>query len=411
MKSKRIFQPNRTKFLHNIAIKDEKFREKLAKVELKNRVLPKENELFTSFLARNATLNFLQTSTFINKYFPEYKNWFLSRDLDVLSDEKFFNNFANRFNIDIELLNKTSLKTYTGYLNEIIYENSRNALISPIKIKGLSNKLNGLKYCPLCLQEENYFKKEWRLSFYIVCPKHNTIMQNRCPQCGEPLTITRRKNDIEEFNCWNCGFVFKEAPVEFVNKNSKSVEMLTKAINILNKGWFEFNDNIYYSISYFKVVKHLSKLIYNRGFRENYTLLKELEYLDIELPDINLTSGRFMEDFIEVKEALVIFTTIFEILENSKNLISFIKTNKIPIYELKKDFIDKTFFYDNIIWQFYKQLYSPPYNEVKSAIKWMIKNNIPINWNSLSEIFGVYLDKRKRPELIELIIKNKKGLK
>jgi len=37
----------------------------------------------------------------------------------------------------------------------------------------------------------------------------------------------------------------------------------------------------------------------------------------------------------------------------------------------------------------------------------MKKNNIAVNWSSLREVFGVYLDKRKRPELIELIIENK----
>ena len=407
-KNNKYFSPQRTRFLHNLAIKNKEFKEKLAKAEIKNRVLPKHNELFTSWLARNATVNFLQTSTFINKYFPEYKNWFLNRDLDILADEKFFNNFSKRMNIDSRTLNQTSLKSYAGYLNEEILEETRNALISPVKIKGLTNKLNGLKYCPLCLKEENYFKKEWRLSFYTVCTKHNIIMLDKCPQCGEPLTIVRRKNDIKEFNCWKCGFIFQDAETEPVNKNSKSVEMLKKAMDILNKGWFEFDGKIYYSIAYFKIVKQLAKLIYNREFRENYTLLKELEYLNIELPPKELTSSKFMEEFIEVKEALALFTAIFEILQNSKSLISFIKSNNIPIYELRRDIGYNTpFFYEEIICQFYKQPYSPPYNEVKSAIKWMKKNNIAVNWSSLREIFGVYLDKRKRPELVELIVKNK----
>jgi len=408
MKYNKQFHPQRIRFLHNIAIQNKEFREQLAITAIKNRILPKENELFTSWLARNATVNFLQTSTFVNKYFPEYKNWFLNRDLDVLSDEKFFKNFSRRMNIDIETLNQTSLKSYAGYLNEEIFEKTRNALISPVKMRGLTNKLNGLKYCPLCLKEENYFKKEWRLSFYTVCTKHNVIMLDDCPQCGEPLTIVRRKNDLKEFNCWKCGFKFQDAEPEFIHKNSKSVEMLKKSMDILNKGWFEFNGRVYYSIAYFKIVKQLAKLIYNKEFRKNYTLLKELEYLNIELPPKELTSSKFMEEFIEVKEALAIFTAIFEILQNSKNLISFIKSNNIPIYELRRDMGYNTpFFYEEIIWQFYKQPYSPSYNEVKSAIKWMKKNNIAVNWKSLRKIFGVYLDKRKRPELVALIVENK----
>jgi len=77
-----------------------------------------------------------------------------------------------------------------------------------------------------------------------------------------------------------------------------------------------------------------------------------------------------MEEFIEVKEALAIFTTIFDILQNSKNLISFIKSNNVPIYELRRDMGYNTlFFYEEIIWQFCKQPYSPPYNKVKSTVK------------------------------------------
>jgi hypothetical protein len=179
-------------------------------------------------------------------------------------------------------------------------------------------------------------------------------------------------------------------------------------MNVLNKGWFEFDEKVYYSIAYFKIVKQLAKLIYNMEYRENYTLHKELEYLNIELPPKELTSNKFMEEFIEVEEALALFTAIFDILQNSKSLISFIKSNNIPIYDLRRDIgYDTPFFYEEIIQKFYKQPYTPPYNEVKSAIKWMKKNNIPLNWSSLREIFGVYLDKRKRPELVELILKNK----
>ena len=111
-----------------------------------------------------------------------------------------------------------------------------------------------------------------------------------------------------------------------------------------------------------------------------------------------------MEEFIEVEEALALFTAIFDILQNSTNLNRYIKANDIPIYILRRDMgFDTPFFYENIIWKYYKNSYTPPYNEVKSAIKWMRKNNIPVSWKSVSELFGVYLDKRKRPELVELI--------
>ena len=397
------FYPEKVRLLYKVAIQDIKYREKLYKAKIRNRVLPEKNELFSSWIARNATINFLQTTTFINKYFCHYKDWFLNRDLDVIKNDNFFIDFASRMNIDVNKLKDSSLQSYSGYLAEYIRDNTRNALISPVKIRGTYNKLYGLKYCPMCLKEENYFKKEWRLSFYNVCLKHHCVMLDRCPKCQEPLTITKRKHDLVDFNCYNCGFKFKKADVKLVNSKSESIKQLEYAMDILNKGWFEFDGDIYYSISFFRVAKQISKLIYHLGFRNNYTLLKELQYLDINLPDKDITSGKFMEEFIEIEEALAIYTASFKILRNSKNLIAYIKSNNIPIYRLKQDFPDMPFFYENIIWQFYKQEYSPPYNEVKNAIKWMKKNNIPVNWRKLNEIMGVCLDKRKRPELISLI--------
>ena len=64
------------------------------------------------------------------------------------------------------------------------------------------------------------------------------------------------------------------------------------------------------------------------------------------------------------------------------------------------------FFYENIVWKYYNGKYSPPYNEVKNGIRWMKKNGITINWTNVRKLFGVYLDPRKRPELIELIQNN-----
>ena len=397
------FKPMANRFLFNIAIHNKEFREKLFKTPIRNYVLPKKNELFSSWLSRVATINFLQTTTFINHYFKEYKNWFTNRDLDILLDTDIAQNFAQRMNIDTNTIFNTSLKTYHGYLSENITDKTRNRLISAIKRKGTYNRLYGLKYCPHCLKEENYFKKEWRLSFYNICLKHKTIMLDRCPECGEPLTITKRKYDLKEFNCWNCGFKFENAHTETLNLNSKALIMLEKAMDILNKGWFKFDNKPYYSIAYFKIVKQLIKLIFNKGYRENYTLNKELEYLDVKLPSLELSKGKYIEEFMSIKESIALFTAIFDILSNSDKLNRFIKDNKILIYTLKSDMNYIPYFYDEIIWQFYKQQYTPTYYEVKSAVKWMKKNNILVNWTSISNLFGVYLDKRKRPELIELI--------
>jgi len=403
------FQPDRNRYMFKIAVQDKDYRQKLANAKLRNIDLPKKNELFSSWLARNATLNFMQTSTFVNKYFAEYRYKLLNRDTDVLVDKEILKNFSERTGVDFSLLMQTSIKSYSGYLSEAIRDNTRNNLISPIKIKGTYNNLYGLKYCPLCLQENDYFKKEWRLAFYNVCTKHKTMLLDRCPNCGKQLTITKRKRDLPYFNCWNCGFVYKEAPVQKIPKESKSCKTLNEAMNILNKGYFRFDGNFHYSISYFRIVKHIAKLIFQFGYRKSNVLEKEQELFQTKLRDIEYVEKKFLEEIITLKESLVLFTAVFHILSSRENLERFIKENEIPYHHLIRDLKENDyipFFYENLVWKYFNGKYSPPYNEVENTIQWMRKKGIVINWTNVSKTLGVSLEARKRPDLIELIQNN-----
>ena len=42
-----------------------------------------------------------------------------------------------------------------------------------------------------CLQEDPvpYFRRIWRLSFMVACPKHGTLLADACPHCGAPVSF------------------------------------------------------------------------------------------------------------------------------------------------------------------------------------------------------------------------------
>lgn len=402
MKYKRKFYPE-GKYIFNVAYKDKDFKNKMAQKIIRNNVKPFQNELFSSWIARNATINFLQTPSFINYFFPEYKNKLLNRDVDIYLNEEISLNFSKRMLADYNSVFNTSLKSYRGYLSENIISNTRNNLISPIKTKGTYSFKKGLKYCPKCLREKEYFKKEWRLSFYTVCLKHKCFLIDECPNCKEPLTITKRKCDIESFNCWNCGYIFKNSKVEYINKTSKSLLWLSRAIQILNKGYFQRSENAYYSIAYFTILKHIAKIIYQHGYRDVYTLQKELELHNIDLQDIKQTRGKFLEEQISLKEAFAVFTACFELVGTARNFDRFIKTNNIPASRLRKDVPYIPFWYDRLTEQYYKYNAKPSIKEIKSAVLWMANNNISPSYHSLSKLFDCYFDKRNMPEITGFI--------
>lgn len=396
---KRIFKPD-NRFIFNVAIQDQKYKEILKNTKISGVPKPYPNELFSSWISRTATNFFMQTPSFINIYFPEYKLWFFNRDIDIRIDNEILENFSERTGVDKNLLYKTSLKSYEGYLNETIYSNTRNNLISTIKIKGTYSKLPGLKYCPLCLKEEEYFRKEWRLSFYPICIKHKTFLLDRCPNCGKPLTIFKRKHDIESFNCWNCGFIFKDAEPEFINTKSKGINLIYRLLKILNYGYFKFNNGYYYSLAFFPVVKKIAKLIYLNGKIFNERLFREMEINNVL---IRKQKSKIIEETISVKESYVVFSTVSEILKSEQMLDKFVKENKITHSLLIKDMSYIPFWYRKIIAKYYNKKYSPSYEEIKNVIKWMKKQHLPISFKGISDIIGYKLERRKRPDLVDLI--------
>lgn len=400
MRSK--FHPEKG-FLFKVVYRDKEFKEKMAKAVIKNRVEPYPDELFTSWLARNATINYLQTPTFVNCYFPEYKHKLLSTDADVYVDGEIAANFARRMLLKTEDIFKTSLRSYAGYLIETVSPGNRNNLISPVKIRGRYPRLKGLRYCPECLKEKEYLKKEWRLSFYTVCPKHNRFLLDSCPECGEPVFLTKRKLDIDSFNCWNCGFVYKDAESEKLHKGSDGVHYLSKALDILRKGYFTFDGAWYYSIFYFRILKHMARLIYLLGYRNWHVLEKETELHGIKLKRPNEVKGGILEEILSPKEAFAVFTASISILQSPKSLKRFIELNNISYPVLKRDLSYVPFWYERTIWKYRKQLHHVTIEEIKNACLWMRKNGIKPSYSGLSKLIGIILEKRKRPDIIGFI--------
>ena len=397
--------PTRSKFrpdkglLFKVVYRDEEFKEKMAKAVIKNRVEPYPNELFTSWLARNATINYLQTPTFVNCYFPEYKHKLLSTDADVYVDREIAANFARRMLLKTEDIFETSLRSYAGYLVETVSSNNRNNLISPVKIRGKYPRLKGLRYCPECLKEKEYFRKEWRLSFYSVCPKHGRFLVDSCPECGEPVFLTKRKLDIESFNCWNCGFVYKEGESEKLHKDSEGAGYLLKAVEILRIGYFKFDSTWYYSIFYFRILKHMARLIYLLGYRNWHVFEKEAKLHGIELKRLNEVKGRMLEEILASKEVFAVFTASISVLQSPKILKRFIELNNISYPVLKRDLSYVPFWYERIIWKFRKQPHYVTIEEIKNACSWMRKNGTEPSYSNLSKLLGIFLEKRKRPEI------------
>lgn len=52
-------------------------------------------------------------------------------------------------------------------------------------------RINGVYFCPLCLQEKGFHFLFWELPLADACPEHQCKLLSDCPACGEAFTWTR----------------------------------------------------------------------------------------------------------------------------------------------------------------------------------------------------------------------------
>ena len=364
---------------------------------------PYEDELLGSWLTRIAIAHHTLPWTFCNIHFPQYKNTIFSRDIDIWAPLDLIKSISLKSGIKADNIFSLTLKSYGGYLNEDITSATNNNLILPVTARKRVNNAYGQKFCPLCLRERTYFKKTWRLAFYGICHIHKCFMHDKCQNCGKPVSYYKFMDDNGFDSCWNCGFSFKKTKPTYIHGGSLIPIMLSRNMDILKKGYFQINEKPFYSISYFIVLKHIAKLIYQFGYRRDYTIENEQKIHGFKIKNKSKTKKRPMEETVSIQESNVIFTAAAKILSSIDELTFYIKSNKINFNLLKRDMPYIPFWYEKAICNFYKQAYYVTYKEAKNACKWMRKRGIQPSYLRLSKLLGVSLENRKRPELNSLI--------
>jgi len=376
----------------------------LQKNSLKNRKIrihpqPFEDESLSSWFCRMAVKNLCTPIAFLNLYLGDYKPVFQG-DLDW-GREDFIRALSEKTGIEEEKVYSLSLRSYEGFLFEKQKKyNSYKPFINQTNFRGGRNRGFAVRFCPYCLREQEYFRKKWRLTFSTACTKHGVFLLDRCPECGEPLTIQKWRNDKESFHCWRCGFEFKKAEAEKVPEESKGIDAIEKLYEILEKGYFEFEGRVYYSIAFFQVMEHFAKIVYTWKKRKWKLLEMESEILNVRLSD-NTRGKTYLK--ASIKEQYLLFTTLSNILSSKENIRSFIKRNNLKSSKLTQDFGSYPFWYKEFVDEFNDSYYSPTLEEVKSAVAVLEKTGRVVNWKNLQKIMGRCLEARKRADIKELL--------
>lgn len=364
-------------------------------------VTPQEDELLSSWLIRTAHAHRVDTATFINQHFPEWKNSLWRRDIDGSADDDLLNSLAFKSGLDYDALYNLTLKTYDGYLVEKITK-ARNIFIQPLGNYSHIKVKDGLRFCPKCLQEDKkpYFRKKWRLSFSTACIKHRCFLLDRCPNCGASLTLNRGFYDFNFPDCYKCGFSFAVAEPEYIPPASYGIKAIEKLYLILENGYYKIEDRYAYSFSLFKVIRLFAKIVYfwdrNKGFLDHEVMSQTIAF------GAHKPTSHLLED-IPLKEQYLLFSGLMRLFENfSGTLLSFCAANQLIRTDLTTDMKNIPFWYQKVVEAFEVQWPQVSLEEVKSVIKYLRKKRMSINKAKVARIMGVCPDFKKRKDIMSL---------
>lgn len=164
---------------------------------------PKDDESFSSWLARTAYGNCAKLHTFSRLTWPGRQVW--NRDLDRAGAPAMVRDVAIGTYVAPARAFETCLTRWRGVMFERVAPNGVTDWVCPLGLYHRRRKSFGQQFCPQCLGEDDepYFRLDWRFAWMTVCPRHGCLLRDACSMCGLPCAPHRALGG----RCADCGTV------------------------------------------------------------------------------------------------------------------------------------------------------------------------------------------------------------
>lgn len=339
----------------------------------------KEDELLTSWFVRMAYAHHTHPHTFMNLHLDKNAQTLSYNDFDICITDKELKLLEEKSKKKVSLYN-TTLKSYSGYLQEKIIND------------GLNKMLCIQRYCPLCLREDViYFRKKWRIIFNTVCEKHKCFLYDRCPNCNSYLDITRMfQNKLSFKYCFNCGFLLSKArKIPILEQFKVGYKAVINLNRILKKGYIVFRKEFVYSFFFFDSMLQLSKKILKH--KKNLYINRKKIYKYIRLKNYKSTIPVIHQ--LSIKEQCLFFSLLCDLFTNyPKNIKKYIKENNLSYRQIVRDMDYICFWFENLINRIVpRKVYISKIltkNEIKNGKIYLKSKGLLINKATLSRLFG-----------------------
>lgn len=232
---------------------------------------PLPDELLSCWLVRLAHGHGLKVQTFCNLIFGnKLQVW--NRDIDRLAPAWLVDELAAKTGTPREVAYAATLRTYEGAVYRSFKASGALQWIQTLKMYHRKRTGYGLQFCGQCLSEKPfpYFRKHWRLSFMTVCPKHQTMLHDRCPQCGTSVAFHRIDmefgsllSDQAMALCHVCRFNLCESPrIPILSYEPGSSRWHAELCRTFSGQGEELSGAV--SLDQLKVLRHMVRLLCSR---------------------------------------------------------------------------------------------------------------------------------------------------
>ncbi|MBE0471088.1 MAG: TniQ family protein [Methyloprofundus sp.] len=304
---------------------------------------PSPDELLSSWLVRIAHGNGEKVQSFCHHEFGiERQIW--NRDIDRQAPEWLLTILSERTATMIERVKQTTLKRYEGVLFDHYVSSGVEKWIMPLRIYHRTRKSHGLQFCPVCLKEdvEPYFRTQWRLALHTFCPKHQVMLHDCCPCCGESVVFQRIELgkgkdeaglDKKLSTCFNCGFDLALSKAEkpiFINQ-----EIADTWLNLLS----ELNENRLssFDLEQLGVLHHFCKLLTSKVTSKKLLAFISSNLSTSSIPEPNMALRHFEANDVAVRHGVFEYAW-WLLLDWPNNLYSAWLNGAIRYNQLLKDY-------------------------------------------------------------------------
>lgn len=233
------------------------------------KVRPQNDELLSSWLIRTALEHKTLPTTFTNLYLPETKNRLWATDIELQADEELLARLSVKTAQSTESLRQMTFRAYEGVLFERLFPATGGTpFLLKLAMRGRWCRSSGIRWCPLCLSEEErpYFRKKWRLAIFSVCLNHRRQLIDRCC-CGKALTLYKANWENNKPCCPTCGNSLADVDsIDQLEVSVNVVEAQEQFQRFIEDGYVMMSGIPVYAHQYFAVLHQVMKVMLSRRY-------------------------------------------------------------------------------------------------------------------------------------------------